>query len=82
MIETVVEVAAIPTRVSDRCRNLRKVVDLCVVPAAKHLQQKGLDEADALRLAASLSEKLSPPLTEPAAIDVSGADDMADRTAV
>ncbi|KAF6261618.1 hypothetical protein COO60DRAFT_742444 [Scenedesmus sp. NREL 46B-D3] len=37
--------------------------------AAKHLQQKGLDEADALRLAASLSEKLSPPLTEPAAID-------------
>eukprot|EP00882_Tetradesmus_deserticola_P020773 GHRQ01022448.1.p3 GENE.GHRQ01022448.1~~GHRQ01022448.1.p3 ORF type:complete len:118 (+),score=35.77 GHRQ01022448.1:1265-1618(+) len=37
--------------------------------AAKHLQKKGLEEADASRLATSFSEKLSPSLTEPAAID-------------
>ncbi|WIA11405.1 hypothetical protein OEZ85_011523 [Tetradesmus obliquus] len=37
--------------------------------AAQHLQKQGLDEADAQRLATAFSEKLSPPLTEPAAID-------------
>jgi hypothetical protein len=41
------------------------------VLAAKHLQSKGLDEADAQRLATAFSEKLSPPLTKPADIDVS-----------
>jgi hypothetical protein len=50
---------------------VKERLDLCVVPAAKHLQSKGLEEADATRLATAFSEKLNPPLTKPAAIDVS-----------
>jgi hypothetical protein len=45
--------------------------DLTFVFAAKHLQQKGLDEADAQKLATAFSEKLSPPLKDAKAIDVS-----------
>lgn len=56
---------------SDPLRECTLIYLSLFVGVAQHLESKGLEEGDAKRLAKSFTEKLNPPIKEPAAIDVS-----------